>query len=77
LALDIPIGIPELARELTDFDERVAEVGGRVYLAKDSRLRPGLFRAMYPEYGKWAEIRDRLDPNGTWRSDLARRLEMI
>jgi decaprenylphospho-beta-D-ribofuranose 2-oxidase len=76
LALDIPIGIPELARELTDFDERVAEAGGRVYLAKDSRLRPDLFRAMYPEYGEWAEIRDRLDPNGVWRSDLARRLEM-
>jgi decaprenylphospho-beta-D-ribofuranose 2-oxidase len=77
LALDIPIGIPGLAEELTDFDERVAEAGGRVYLAKDSRLRPDLFQAMYPEYGEWSEIRDRLDPHRVWRSDLARRLEVI
>lgn len=77
LALDIPIGVPELASALTGFDERVAEAGGRVYLAKDSRLRPDMFRAMYPEYGEWLEIRDRLDPRGIWCSDLARRLEMI
>ncbi len=77
LALDIPIGVPELASALTGFDERVAEAGGRVYLAKDSRLRPETFRAMYPGHAEWLEIRNRLDPNGVWRSDLARRLDMI
>lgn len=77
LALDIPIGVSGLAGLLTDFDERVAEVGGRVYLAKDSRMRPAVFRTMYPEYGEWLEIRNRLDPSGVWCSDLARRLDMI
>ena len=77
LALDLPIGIPGLADTLSRFDEQVVEAGGRVYLAKDSRLRPEHFHAMYPEYTEWRDIRDKMDPLGLWRSDLARRLDLI
>ncbi len=77
LALDIPTGLPDLARLLDSFDEKVASVGGRVYLAKDARLRPETFRAMYPEFARWRDVRDRMDPRGIWRSDLARRLELL
>jgi decaprenylphospho-beta-D-ribofuranose 2-oxidase len=77
LALDLPAGIPNLAESLTRFDERVAAVGGRVYLAKDSRLRPNAVREMYPELAEWRAIRNRMDPDGVWQSDLARRLDMI
>lgn len=74
LALDLPVGPPGLGACLDRLDERVAEAGGRVYLAKDSRLRPELVRAMYPRLGELAEVRRRVDPHGRLRSDLAARL---
>lgn len=74
LALDIPLGPPGLAACLDRLDERVAEAGGRVYLAKDSRLRPDLLPVMCPRLGELTALRRRVDPAGVLRSDLARRL---
>ena len=48
--------------------------GGRVYLAKDSRVDPAAFRSMYPEVDQWLAVKDRVDPDGVLRSDLGRRL---
>jgi decaprenylphospho-beta-D-ribofuranose 2-oxidase len=74
LAIDVPVGAPGLRALLARFDEDVADAGGRVYLAKDARLDEALLARMYPDLGRWREIRDRLDPNRVWRSDLARRV---
>jgi decaprenylphospho-beta-D-ribofuranose 2-oxidase len=73
-AIDMPAAAPGLRAALDEADELVAAAGGRVYLAKDSRLRPEMLAAMYPGLGRFGELRARLDPNGALRSDLARRL---
>lgn len=76
LALDVPAALPGLGSLLDELDEEVATAGGRVCLARDSRLRPELLAAMYPRLDDFRALRAELDPRGVFTSDLSRRLTL-
>ena len=76
LAMDIPIpSTPvELESLLRELDLLVVEAGGRIYLSKDSRLGSDLVGRMYPDFGRFRAVRERVDPDRVFQSDLAERL---
>jgi len=76
LALDLTMGDARFFTLLDELDDIVVRHGGRVYLAKDARLRAETFRAMYPRYGEWLAVKRRVDPRGLLSSSLSRRLRI-
>ena len=77
LALDVPRAAAGLDAVLDQCDRLVLEAGGRVYLSKDVRLRPETLSAMYPRLEEWRAVRDRVDPDRLWQSDLALRTSLV
>ena len=77
LSLDVPAGARGLGPLLAELDREVADAGGRVYLAKDSCVRPDVFAQMYPRLDEWRAVRERVDPHHVLQSDQARRLHLI
>jgi hypothetical protein len=57
LALDMPLGDPEVFGFLEQLDEIVLAHGGRIYLAKNPRVGVETFRRMYPRYAEWLKIK--------------------
>ena len=76
VCVDFPIK-PGLGEFVTELDRRVLEFGGRLYTAKDSRTSAETFHAMYPRIDEWIAVRRKVDPNGVFASDMARRLELL
>jgi decaprenylphospho-beta-D-ribofuranose 2-oxidase len=76
LAVDVPSGVDGLATVLDRLDEEVLAAGGRLYLAKDSRMSPAMMAATYPRLAEWQRQRDAMDPDGVFTSDLSRRLSL-
>ena len=76
LAADVPAGNEALAPILDELDELVAEAGGRLYFAKDSRQSPSMVARTYPRLAEWHSVRDQMDPRGVFTSDLGRRLSL-
>lgn len=76
LALDIPAKDPSLLPLLERVDEVVVKYAGRVYLAKDCRLKAATFQAMYPRWETWRSVQHMIDPEHRFQSDLSRRLQL-
>ncbi|MYV99195.1 FAD-binding protein [Streptomyces sp. SID3343] len=74
LTLDFPTNTPGLSRLLRQLDEIVLTNEGRFYLAKDSRMDPADLARMYPRLEQFREVRAKVDPDGVFVSDQARRL---
>lgn len=74
MAIDIPTDVAGLGKMLDEFDSLLLDVGGRVYLAKDSRVRRDRLALMYPKLSKFAEMRVVVDPDRKFQSNLSRRL---
>ena len=53
VTMDMPAGNRRLGPMLDDLDRQVAAAGGRVYLARDSRLSASACAAMYPGLAQW------------------------
>jgi decaprenylphospho-beta-D-ribofuranose 2-oxidase len=75
LALDFPAK-PETFRLLDSLDQIVLEARGRIYLAKDARMRPDVLRAGYPKLETFKEVRRRYGVDRHFRSALSDRLEI-
>lgn len=75
LTLDFPYS-DKLLTCLDRLDEIVIQAGGRVYLAKDARLKPKAFRDMYKRYPEWLTVKQYWDPQNRFSSSLSRRLNL-
>ena len=76
LALDFPVRTPGLAGLLDWLDALVLQAGGRVYLAKDSRVPASVLARMYPRLEEFRKVCAQIDPGRRFNSDLARRLAL-
>jgi FAD/FMN-containing dehydrogenase len=75
LALDFPASRKTFAL-LDELDAIVADHGGRLYLAKDARMRAEMFARGYPHLPEFQALRETLDPGQKFWSVQSRRLGM-
>lgn len=77
LAADVPAAVPGLPEVLDQLDAEVAEAGGRLYLAKDSRQSAMTTEKTMTLLKLWTKARARCDPNAKLTSALSQRVGLI
>ncbi len=77
LAVDVPAAIPNLNEALNYLDSLVQREGGRIYLAKDSRQSSEMFFNTYPQFDRWLKVKNIMDPQNKFTSDLAERCKFF
>ena len=75
LALDFKI-TPIVFDLLAELDRIVMDYGGRLYLAKDVRMRRACFRRGYPQWKTFAALRKKLKLKPKFNSMLSKRLDI-
>lgn len=73
LALDFPV-TDRVFPILDELDEVILELGGRIYLTKDARMKAEVFSQGYPKLGEFRKIKERLDPQRMFQSMQSKRL---
>lgn len=73
LALDFPARAAGFAL-MTELDAIVADLGGRLYLAKDARMGAGMLARGYPALDRFRAVRDDWDAGTRFSSLLAERV---
>lgn len=66
--------VKRMNRFVDDLVESVIRFGGKVHLAKDMVLTRAQFRMLFPKYGEFLAIKQRVDPDELFQSDMYRRL---
>ncbi len=74
LAADVPAAVPGLLEVLDQLDQEVADAGGRLYLAKDSRQSAKTLRVTYANLTRWKLSKNELDPICAMESDCGIRV---
>ena len=73
LALDFKVE-DSLFPLLDRLDQIVMDGGGRVYLAKDARMKESMFKQTYPRWQQFCQVRQDVDPTSLFGSLQSRRL---
>jgi len=75
LALDFPVrdGLFDFLDEL---DKIVLQYGGRLYMSKDARMKPGILQGSYRHLPRFLSIIEKYDPKGKIRSVQSDRLSL-
>ena len=73
LALDFKVSETALIM-VKKLEDMVVEMGGRLYLTKDALMRESTFKATYPNWEKFEEVREQYGAIGKFRSTQSQRL---
>lgn len=76
LAIDLPGSTKGLLTVLDELDDELQSIGGKLYLAKDSRQTSSMFKKTYKNLEQWLSIKYQMDPKNIFQSDLSRRLKI-
>jgi decaprenylphospho-beta-D-ribofuranose 2-oxidase len=74
LAFDVSANSKNIENLLSQLNQKLCLLGGKVYLTKDSSLEEHFFDLMYPAKNEWKDVKLKLDPLNYWQSDQGRRL---
>ena len=73
LAMDIKID-KKLFKSIEELDKVVANLGGRIYLTKDSLMKEEIFKNSYTKWKQFEKIREKYGAINRFRSDQSLRL---